>query len=158
MSDMPDSPIIPSDPNQAGSSHGEVPPVNPQLLQMLGSLLGSAGNSSAERTDASQNPTESPPKDGLATLLSNPAVLERLPQIMSMLGPIAKTALQNNDPQKAVAPSAAPPIPPAPTATVSNSRDQLLLSLKPFLSPRRCEAVDTMLRIAKLGTLFQQMK
>lgn len=127
---------------------------NPQLLQLLGGLLGSA-SAAQEKGNVPGDAPQAPNADGLSALLSNPAVLEKLPQMMSVLGPMVQNAMQN-----ATAPTSAqasPPLPPTPPSPSAN-RDQLLLSLKPFLSPRRCEAVDTMLRIAKLGTLFQQMK
>lgn len=86
--------------------------------------------------------TDALPTDGLASVLSNPALMAKLPQMMSMLAPMLSTAS------------------PQSTATKSSEdcRNDLLLALKPFLSPERCQAIDTMLRIAKLGTILRQIK
>ena len=77
-------------------------------------------------------------------MLSNPEMMEKLPSIMAALGPMLASRPSN---------PTAPPQKPGP----SNDRDRLLLSLKPFLSPARCEAIDTMIRIAGLGQVLQQM-
>ena len=37
-------------------------------------------------------------------------------------------------------------------------RDGLLLALRPFLSPERREALDTLLRIARLGSVLRQIR
>jgi hypothetical protein len=37
-------------------------------------------------------------------------------------------------------------------------REALLCALKPFLSPSRREAVDTVLRVARLGELLQRLQ
>lgn len=86
--------------------------------------------------------------DGLSALLANPALLEKLPQIMAMLKPILTAQSPQTSQNSALT---------KPTI-VSDERDKLLLSLKPFLSRERQEAVDAILRIAKLGTILQQIK
>ena len=85
------------------------------------------------------------PLDGLGAVLSNPAMMEKLPQIMAMLKPMLAASTPKG-------PTNAPPSSP------ELCRDHLLLALKPFLSPARCEAVDAIIRISKLGAVFQQLK
>ena len=84
------------------------------------------------------------PTDGLASVLSNPDLMAKLPQMMTMLAPMM-SSLQSV------------PHDPSPKST-EDCRNDLLLALRPFLSPERCQAIDTMLRIAKLGTILRQIK
>ena len=118
---------------------------NPALLRSVGELLGNSAPAETEEK------TDSPaPPDLLGSLLSNPTVLEKLPQLISTLAPLmqASTAAKAED----AVPTAAKPHTPA------QDRDQLLLALKPFLSSERCAAVDSILRIAHLGSLLGQLK
>ena len=131
---------------------------NPQLLGRIGELLGGMQAASAAKEspkDTENSAAEaiakasSPPIDGLGAILSDPAMLERLPQIIAVMKPLLG--------------SLAPSEPSAqPTVNVSESpalcREHLLLALKPFLSPTRREAVDSILRISKLGAVFKQLK
>lgn len=127
---------------------------NPAILRTIGTLINGA---KANDTDTSQNPvntvadtennTVPASADGLSALLSNPAMMEKLPQMIAWLKPMMESAIPQV-PKDQSAESLKPEL----------CRDQLLLSLKPFLSPSRREAVDTLIRIAKLGTVFQQLK
>ena len=93
----------------------------------------------------------SPTGDGLSALLSNPALLARLPQIMAAIKPMLGTLpMTEHGGEKA----SERKDPPPPTIC----REQLLLALKPFLSHERCEAVDMILRLSKLGAVFQLLK
>lgn len=86
--------------------------------------------------------------DGLASILSDPAVLEKIPQVMAMLQPMTDRL------------SASSPADGGSRSDMvggSAERDRLLLALKPFLSRERQEAVDALLRIAKLGILLKQL-
>lgn len=121
---------------------------NTELLKSIGGLLGNAPANEANGTGGGT--------DGLLGALSNPELMAKLPQIMAMLKPI-------------ITPADAPSV---PTATDRNAlavstpikrphtdcRDDLLLALKPFLSPARCEAVDTIIRLSKLGTVLKHMQ
>ena len=79
-------------------------------------------------------------------MLGDPALLEKLPQIMATVKPLLAT-LPTTPPAQAAEPKSLPAC-----------RDHLLLSLKPFLSPTRRDAVDTILRIARLGEILGQLK
>ena len=131
---------------------------NPQLLSRIGELLGGARSAPAEKEESA--PVEgaaaqtsatasSPPIDGLGAILSDPAMLERLPQIIAVMKPL----LGAIPPTEQKAP---------PTVSITESpalcREHLLLALKPFLSPGRRDAVDSILRISKLGAVFKQLK
>lgn len=132
---------------------------NPDLLQKIGSAVGAMQNtaqttsqsttSHGERETASEQKepaaqTASTSADALSSILSDPSMLEKLPQIISVMKPLMGSI----------------PAPAAKEAKQSPElcRDNLLCSLKPFLSPERRDAVDAILRIAKLGAVFQQLK
>lgn len=132
---------------------------NPDLLRRVSSILTGAASPGA--TDPAQNTAQpqaepaaqptvqsapvnaSPPVDGLAAVLGDPALMEKLPSMIAVLKPLMNTI-------------------PTPKASNSSSpaecRDQLLLSLKPFLSSERRDAVDQILRLAKLGAVFKQLR
>ncbi len=128
---------------------------NPDLLRRVGSILGNAAKNNEKATDGVQKeaeltasvPTVSsgglPTADGLAAVLSNPEMMEKLPSVIATLAPM----LGSIQPQK-----------PHEVSSPSGCRDQLLLALKPFLSPSRRDAVDQILRLARLGTVFGQLK
>ena len=134
----------------------ESPMLDPELIRRIASML--AGASATADTTAGKDTVQENSKaeasnaagDVLSTFLSDPALLQRLPQILSMMKPLLGSIPSGSPPTNASAPTA--------KGTTDNNRDRLLLSLKPFLSPTRCEAIDTMLRIARLGELFGQLK
>lgn len=134
---------------------------NPDLLQKIGSAVGAMQNTAqtvsqntapqGERETASEQKepavqTASTSADALSSILSDPSMLEKLPQIIAVMKPLMG--------------SIPAPAPAAKEAKQSPElcRDNLLCSLKPFLSPERRDAVDAILRIAKLGAVFQQLK
>ena len=129
---------------------------DPALLGRLTSLLANMQNAPpVTNTEAHSDPPSHtlppalPSTDALASVLSDPAILEMLPKIMSALAP-------------ALAVSAPPSEQALPTVAKkhdpTHDRDNLLLAIKPFLSAERRDAVDTLLRIARLGEVFKQIK
>ncbi len=140
---------------------------NPQALNRISSIIRAAAEHapdentppaeefSAPRSDLppqESNGTQTVsapavPIDGLAAVLSDPAMLEKLPQMIAVMKPLlgALSAPQQKQ-EKATEQS--------PIAC----RNNLLLALKPFLSPHRRDAIDTMLRISHLGNVFSQLK
>ena len=122
---------------------------NPEMMEKIRTLAGQAASESkSPDTPTEALPASTLPADGLASVLSDPALMAKLPQIMTMLKPMMDS--QSSGEAKAVS---------APRArNAEDCRNDLLLALKPFLSPERCRAVDTMLRISKLGTVIRQIK
>ncbi len=112
---------------------------NPALLQRVGEILGNASPAEAQQTSASPTP---PTGDNLAAILQDPAFLQKLPQMMELLRPMLGAPQNQNK--------------PAPTPSIPNNvkqRNELLRALKPFLSPSRAAAVDTIIRLSYLGSL-----
>ena len=140
---------------------------NPDLLRRVGSILGSMQTevpaSAADQSKVSEDTSpqvvsqasvQTPPltapaggtvtSDGLSSLLSDPAFMEKLPSMIATLKPLLNTVT--------------PPPSGKSSASPAECRDHLLLALKPFLSSERREAIDQILRLAKLGTVFKQLK
>lgn len=130
---------------------------NPALLKGLGAALGAMQTDApkaepAERSVGGENVEKAssmPPIDGLSALLSNPQAMEKLPQVIAAIRPLMAASATE---EKSVATAAS-------VSTESAAcRDRLLLALKPFLSPGRCEAVDAILQISRLGAVFKQIR
>lgn len=147
---------------------------NPEMLKRIGSIIGAMSSaqpstpapdpsvqaavqdtSAVEETAESSAPEATPASasginfmggDGLASLLTDPSMLEKLPQIIAVMKPL----MASMPPPK--------PSPPSHSSSPQDCRDNLLLALKPFLSPERRDAVDSIIRISKLGTVFKQLK
>ena len=132
---------------------------NPEMMQKLKAVLGTmmADSSASSATPATAEEsadgrqtvaTTKTMGDGLATLLSNPAMIERLPQMLAVLKPMMEANAEKK-PQAAESVNASSPV---------HHREHLLLALKPFLSKERCEAVDAILRISQLGEVLGHLR
>lgn len=90
-----------------------------------------------------------PPVSDLRELLNNPAVAQKLPQLLAMLGPMMQRGKE--EPAEQEVTTGAKKFNP-------KSRENLLRALKPFLSPGRQNAVESIMRISQLGQILQQLK
>ena len=131
-----------------------------KLMGVIGALQG-GGSPAPTAMPTASPPTAQPPvsgapaTDGLMALLSDPAFAERLPQIIAMIKPLlAATPTSVAQQSEAAVPASISP----PTHSHASERDNLLLSLKPFLSGERRDAIDSILRISKLGEVIRQIK
>lgn len=102
---------------------------------------------SPDKESAPPDPLAQPPSPAstatmpdLASMLSNPEIMAKLPEVMSAITPVLKGA--NAPPHKAT----------------HDKRTALLLALRPYLSPARCEAIDYITRIGKLGDVVKNLK
>ena len=126
---------------------------------LLGAIRGLASGLTAEKGNREE--VSDPPAAGvggmdLSALLSNPALLQALPRLVSGLTAVTKEATETKENGEAL-PVSAPPTPPVrPTGSIP--RNELLLSLKPFLSKERCEAVDMILRLSALGNVLRHLQ
>ena len=87
--------------------------------------------------EGQKNAPVPPGNDGLASILSNPALMENLPTLLSGMRPPSAQPEQNKTPE--------------------GRRRDLLLALKPFLSKDREHAVDLILQISRLGAVLRMM-
>ena len=127
---------------------------NPELMEGLKGAMQSAAlqnptteqNASAENDKAiATNVNPQINTDGLATVLSNPELMTKLPSIMATLKPM----MEGNKEKKSDH---------AHKKSSEDCRNELLCALKPFLSPERRNAVDAMLRISQLGSVLKHIK
>ena len=112
-------------------------------LSRLGILDDGADTPSDESQEVSVPDSEKPP-DPLSSLLSNPEILSKIPSVLSVLGELSGNTV---------------PSPSLPdTKHGGDRRITLLLALRPYLSPRRREIVDYLIRMNKLGELFKKLQ
>lgn len=113
----------------------------------VGSAAAPASDSEKEEPPVQQGELL-PPVANLQELLNEPAVAEKLPQLMAMLGPMLQHAKEEH------------PFVDETDSKKRNpqNRENLLRALKPFLSPGRQTAVDSIMRISQLGQILQQLK
>ena len=104
-------------------------PIDPKQLEQLKGLLSGNG-------DKSNLP------DGFSSVLSNPEMMAKLPQVMALLKPM----LGESNPQT-----------PTKPPSREEERDRLLLSLRPFLSKERQELLESLLKLSKLGEVLKQL-
>lgn len=134
---------------------------NPDLMRSLSSILGKSGEGigaveqQAPQTSPSPPPSENPQAmaDGISRVLSNPEMMAKLPDVMKMLAPMMQSTQSSQD---TAAPASVTPSHGGGKDRHS-CRNDLLLALKPFLSPERCRAIDMLLGLSRLGDVLQKM-
>ena len=85
----------------------------------------------AEGEDKEGEPS---PALGAAAGLLPPELMAKLPMLMSTLGPM----LGKNSGKK-------------------DEKTALLLALKPYMSPQRCEAIDMLVTLGRIGEIMRQL-
>lgn len=131
---------------------------NPDLMRNISSMLGKSEDGATEKAVA--QPANATPignsdvmAEGISRVLSNPEMMAKLPDVMKMIAPM----MQQTQPVRVESSS--------PSAAASQSevkdrrgcRNDLLIALKPFLSPERCRAIDMLLGLSRLGDALQKM-
>lgn len=131
----------------------------PDLSTILGELLsnkelmgkiGEIAASSKPQTDTGKesshthatSPSDATPLSSanIDSLLSNPEIMSKLPEVISVIKPLMSGKSEEKK---------------APTF---DKRLALLIALKPYLSPKRCEAIDYITKMSKLSETFKGMK
>lgn len=117
---------------------------SPDLSGILGELLANkelmskiseiAGTQPPKEGDT---PTASAPSiDGL---LSNPDMMAKLPEVISAIKPLMGGEKEKKSPS-------------------IDKRMGLLMAMKPYLNPKRCEAIDYIARMSKLSETVKGLK
>ena len=145
---------------------------NPELLNTLSGILGKSA-SPQKGEGGKQQSSNDALAEGIGSVLSNPELMAKLPAVMEMLKPmLSATAPTPSEAPEAKA-SEAPKgeekdgekaLPAGAFSSLGKqgsprerSRNDLLLALKPFLSTKRCEAVDMILRLSALGAVLNRL-
>ena len=128
---------------------------DPALLSAVRGIVSGLGNEKSTSEEATATPNTGVGGIDLSALLSNPALLQALPRLISGLTAATKEATETKENVEAL-PVSVPPSPPVRPAG-SIPRNELLLSLKPFLSKERCEAIDLIIRLSTLGGILGKM-
>ena len=141
--------------------------IPPDLFAMLGKILQSATSDTndAATTTASVNTSHIGEEqkqvggDILSSLLSNPEIISKLPQVMSMLKPLmdggasVPTAAPTHNAAHADTPAALI----KPHKKECDNRAALLYALKPYLKRERQDAIDYMVKLSKLGDILKSL-
>ncbi len=170
-----------ADPADISDQLNTSPPSNDALFELLGKIISSQPNSApSDNNSQSQTsqqsqipPLQSQPSltpntgqgDMLSSLLSNPELLAKLPQILSIVKPLmgsmsdkqmptqSSPLQQDNNISK---PTAALPI-MTHRSNAADSRAALLCAMKPYLGKERREAVDYIIKLSKLGDILKTL-
>ena len=106
---------------------------NKALMEQIADIMG---NTAA---------TKPPEANSISDVLSNPDLMAKLPEVMAVLRPM----LSGGDSHPAKQDG---------KGEAAGRRLALLYALKPYLSPRRCEAIDYFARMSKMGDLMKNIK
>ena len=125
---------------------------SPDLMKNLSSVLGASGTvdptASVSASASAENVGE-----GISRVLSNPEMMAKLPDVMKMLAPM----MQQGSSSGASVPAVAAASHGGGERDRRGCRNDLLVALKPFLSPERCRAIDMLLGLSRLGDALQKM-
>ena len=132
---------------------------NPDLIRNISAMIGKPGEGAIEKPATQSIPSQPIATNndavtaGISRVLSNPEMMAKLPDVMKMIAPMMQ---QTQSPLGESAPASV-------ASSQSEAKDRrgcrndLLVALKPFLSPERCRAVDMLLGLSRLGDVLQKM-
>ncbi len=125
---------------------------NPDLMKNLSSVLGTSGTADPAAS-VSASPSAENVGEGISRVLSNPEMMAKLPDVMKMLAPM----MQQGSSSGASVPAVVAASHGGGERDRRGCRNDLLVALKPFLSPERCRAIDMLLGLSRLGDALQKM-
>lgn len=112
--------------------------LNREVMDKISAIVGTPSeDDDSKSTDTTATDPES--------ILSDPSIMAKLPEVISVLRPMLGNVGHEKEHTKS-----------APHA--GDRRMALLCALKPYLSPRRCEAIDYITRISRLGDVMKNFK
>lgn len=126
---------------------------NPEVMSKVSSVLSSLSAPEA-KAEESAAPTSAPssaePEGGdlastLSSVIENKELMSKLPDIMTAMGPLLSGGKNSGGGKGGT----------GGKKQGCDKRTALLLALKPYMSPRRCEAIDYFIRINKLGDVIK---
>lgn len=108
---------------------------------------------------AAASPTSSfPTADLISSLMSNPELLSKLPTILSTVKPLLEMLGSASKPQGAESvPTVATPPKDNHSYHSRDRRAELLCAMKPYLSHDRCEAIDYIIKLSRLGDILKTL-
>lgn len=147
-------------------------PDAPSLASIIDAVLTSMPQG-ASADDTAETVTTTPPPTGiggtaqgagaggtdiLSSLLSNPELISKLPQILSLIKPVMEMLASGNtttttSDQQAVTAGAMSKSHQAP----HDDRSALLCAMKPYLGRERREAIDYIIKLARLGDILKSL-
>jgi hypothetical protein len=125
---------------------------SPDLMKNLSSVLGASGTADPTASVSASASAENV-GEGISRVLSNPEMMAKLPDVMKMLAPM----MQQGSSSGASVPAVAAASHGGGERDRRGCRNDLLVALKPFLSPERCRAIDMLLGLSRLGDALQKM-
>lgn len=139
---------------------------NPELMAKISAIAGSLSGGE-QSTVADAPPPGNAAPSGLASALNNPQLLSKLPEVMATLAPILSGGNGGGEAQHGERSEQKNDVsdegPSAPAASIKTDvpcrahRTALLCALKPYMSPRRREAIDYIIKIDRIGDLLHTL-
>lgn len=121
-------------------------PSTEQLPELLNTLLGNEELMSKLSGIVNSSADDAPSSPGnISTALSDPALLAKLPDVIATLRPMFDNKSNSQGAHK-------------DSHGAGDRRTALLCALKPYLSPKRCEAIDYIMKINRLGEVMKNIK
>ena len=105
-----------------------------EIDELIDEILNESAGQEQPNGTTEGSATPSP----LSALAANPDLLSKLPELISVMKPL----LGGN----------------ASTSIETDKRLALLCAMKPYLSPKRCEAIDYITKMSKLGDTLKHIK
>lgn len=154
---------------------------NPDLIRNIASMLGTSNIGATEQTapappavpstsnvGTTEQTAPAPPAvpstsgegavaDGISRVLSNPEMMAKLPEVMKMLAPMMQPSQSSTGESASVSATSVTSAHAGGGHDRRGCRNDLLVALKPFLSPERCRAIDMLLGLSRLGDALQKM-
>ena len=135
---------------------------NPDLIRNIASMLGASNIGATEQTAPAppavpSTSGEGAVADGISRVLSNPEMMAKLPEVMKMLAPMMQPSQSSTGESVSVSDTSVTSAHAGGGHDRRGCRNDLLVALKPFLSPERCRAIDMLLGLSRLGDALQKM-
>ena len=136
------------------------------LLSLLGNMQNAQQSQQSQQAPSGSEQAQNQ-SDILSSLLSNPEVMAKLPQIMSMLKPLMEN-MANTSGAQSSAPSPQSSSDSASSESApagrfqsgkkpADNRSALLYALRPYLGKQRQDAIDYIVKLSKLGDILKSL-